>query len=1117
MAKVKNSSYVNIKRVTGTTTDTLGNQIFNGYVYNLSLTVGFNGEPSSLILNLALNKTLKNVSKRDDIVTQRKQDIQTANGTVTSQGNVAGNTGNSGNVGSSRVLADNDFDINEKHIGINTSYNIVIQSIPDSGVAAENYELFNFKITSYSISKKNNEKILTLTLSDNSIVLNKIFVGLLGQHVALDSRSEKTATINDIKIFCPAVNLQKEGMKVSNFEQLLHFTEEQLAKKLEINTGTSSIKSGVSDSSGKFNYIIIESKDSKKSIRNGYGAVILLGEEEFKDSQCASSEVTYSFETLLAAMKRLGIKIASISGPSPSLKDKSLGKVKKNFSGTLKDVLNQWCDEYSYSYVVDFSIQSEIVIKGIDLSSGTPKETVMLTKLNLENLETTTNSNFVIQSQDFDYDLSQKKLNLYSSFYFKESRDSSNSFEQSFGNKDFGSMNLKTIFPQWFGIANSTIGARFAQLDFCGAARTYKQVITSAVLGKFSPKLRQIYNYRIRAFRALGFLTVTDENLNSKLNLGNDPRLLLEEAVSAILEIQSKNLFDAEGDALYNFNFGFYNQELVNQIERIESYIADFLGKHYWTDYFTVGEGSSGNENLLTQHEVMSIPATQKYYDDQLYDLPVFKEARFLIAKLDSVFGGAANYFSAFSTLSSLKESAKVACEAADDYLIKKFADSKQLKQLIFYSERSSAAYGVFEELIRQLEVFEYSVGSTEHFEINLADIYSPGFKELSPVTLGLLQAVLPISVSSLIVGDFKFGLLYSLNQNIFTFVEADDSKGEFINPIEFQNQIRSICEVMGKINESANVKSKKDKKNDCSKTVLYQICVFASEAEKIKSDATAVTQSAVGPNPQKCRMVQIQRAMPPKNIVLANLVKMASGGRLSLDPDDALDDVTLYNYQFGAISYTNNPLKYFYESITLPSEQTYPLRLMSKTSSEVFIPFQQFIEGGLEDSSDISKILENDGFSVDISLNNITPNIRELFGDQSTPAFVLSPTSDALTADPVIMDYQGYKNDTPAYQFTTFSQFHKTLKKYYDEKAISIQGPGVSFSADLFCSSISLGLKNILSVNNGLSSLNITLGEGGLNLKCQFNSRPAKASKMETLIYKNKPNIKFKNTNFLT
>lgn len=1200
MAKVQNSSDINITRVIGTASSSLGNKIFNGYVYNLSLTVGFNGEPSSLILNLALNKTLKNVSKRDDVINQRKKDIASATQTLTLT--LPGLTQ------TSSVLADNDFDINEDHIGIRSGYNI---SINGNSSSVENYELFNFKIISYSISKKNNEKILTLTLHDNSIVLNKIFVGVLGQHVALDLRSEKISKIIDIKIFCPAVNLTKEEMRTTNYRQLLHFTADHLAKKLNIDKDTCVLESGftaneriISDecskelnalgaytdeeisqdcrqkepacidkqlsgciNEGQFNYITIKSRDLQKSIQRGYGAVILVGEEDFKDSQCSSSEVTYSFSTLLAAMKKLEIKIFT-ENDSPSLIDKSKGRIKKNFSGTLKDVLNQWCDIYSYSYVVDFSSSSEIVIKGIDLSSNTSKETVMLTKLNLEDLETSS-SNFVIQSQDFDYDLSQKKLNLYSSFYFKEARDNNTSFESSLGDKNFYNMNLVSIFPKWFALREpyyimwwhgmqvfdkENPSGKFLSLDFCGAQRGYKEVITSAVLGKFSSKLRQIYNYRIGAFRALGFLTVTDKVMNSKLNLGNDTEMLLEEAISSILEIQSKNLFDAEGDAVYDFHFGFYNQELVNQIERIESYIADFLGKHYWTDYFDVKEGSSGNENSLSQYEITSMPAVQKYYDEQLYSIPLFTEGRFLIQKLNAVYEGSESYFKAYSSLIAAKNLADTVCKSSESDYIKKLADSEQLKKLIFYLERPGYAYGVFEELIRQIEIFEYSVGTSEHFELNLADLYSPGFKELSPVTLALLQAVLPVNISSLVVGDFKFGLLYSIanNRNLFTFEEAKtDVSGEFINPIELQNQIRSLCEVIGKLNENADLKSKKDKKNDCSKTVLYEICVFQSEMEKISSDASAVKQSAQGPSPLKCRRIKITRKMPPQDIVFAQLMKVSLSGRLSVDLDEAdmLNNLRIHTYRLareniGKYKYTisdkgvpymreiedgdpNNEDKkitlykdnlntIIFESIIFPSEETYKIRLMSKTSSEVFVPFQQFVKGGLEDSSDISKILESDAFSVDISLNNVTPNIRGLFGDQSTPAFALDAVLDTTEVDPVIMHYQGYTLDTPAYQFTTLTKFHETLKKYYDEKNISVQGPAVSFSAELFCSSISSGLKDILSVNNGLSSLNITLGEGGLNLKCQFNSRPAKPLSMETLIYNNKPNIKFQNTNFL-
>ena len=1201
MAKVQNSSSINITRVIGTAMLPLGNRIFNGYVYNLSLTVGFNGEPSSLILNLALNKTLKNVSKRGGVIDQRKKDIAaTTRAQMLARSGSVDNQGGSGSVTSFSALADHDFDINENHIGIASSYDI---SIRDDLKPLEKYELCNFKIISYSISKKDNEKILTLTLHDNSIVLNKIFVGLLGQHVAIDQRSESTSVIENIKVYCPAVNLTPNRLAMGvQVVMPLHFAERQLAKLLKVNTDTCVIKSGTDDfprsskdpnfeslkwkngdtgklnnEKGIFNYITIESKNQAKSIQKGYGAVILLGEEELKDAPCSSSEVLYSFDTLLAAMKKLGIEISKEKG-LPSLIDKSKGKIKRNFSGTLKDVLNQWCEEYSYSYVVDFAKPDKIIIKGIDLSTSTSKETVMLARLNLETLETTANSNFVIQSQDFDYDLSQKKLNLYSSYYFKEAKDQTTSSEKSHGDINFYNMvlNADNMFPQWFGVYQK-VRKEWTQLDFCGAKRTYQQVVTSAVLGKFSSKLRQIYNYNIGAFEALGFLEVMASDVDaSKLSLGEDKELLLEEAISAIVEIQTQSLF-LEGKPLYNFNIGFYNQELVDKIERVEFYIADFIGKHYWTSVLKIQEGTNGNQDFLSKYEMTTLPASEKYYNNQIYAEPFIREGQSLIKSLSTVYEGASSYFTAYASFIAAAERAKDACANTTEEFIKKIIDGKEYKNILFHSQRASANYSVFEELLRQLETFEYSFGMTgDHYRINLADIYAPGFKELSPVSLGLFQAVLPINISALMVADFKFGMLYSMNEPIFTFKEiptnftlngAKFDTETYLNNLEFQNQIRSVCLAMGASFDNAIIKNYKDVKMGCGKTLLYKVCVLPAEDIKVENDKTATVQAALGPNPTKCQRITITRKQPPVHVVLANINKIALSGKiLDIDPEVLILTVYIHDYHLNkkygpAIKYAETESVYntetrkaekkiipnrknfsTFESITLPSQRTYPIRLMSKMTSEAFVPSQQFVKGGLEASSDISKILENDGFSVGIFSNNITPHIRDIFGDQSSAQLVLTSTSvlnanlprdggyllnavtesggfaPSGTRDPEIPSFVGYGlENNPVYELSTFSSFHDALQKYYNDKAISIQGPAVSFSADLFCSSISSGLQDILSVNNGLSSLNITLGEAGLNLKCHFNSRPDKAAKMETLIYKNKPNIKFTNMNSLT
>ena len=474
MAEVKNNSGINISRTQylGGKPDTknLGNNIFKGYVYNMSLEVGFSGEVTSLNLSLALDRTLKNVKPNFTVIQKRKQDIESINSLVAAK--QSGNKTNIGTTSTISQIVDDDFDINENYLGINTSYNISI--VDNAGNIS--YQLKNFRIASYSINKKDNQKILTLVMQDLSFVLGKIYVGVLGQQVALDDRSEILAIIDKLRLSCPAAGQSPGGTAtLKNYAQNLHFAGTKLKNNLrDLLSKSIDVISDDSNSPGKSNYVIIKGKNNK-SIANGYGAVIILGEEDFKDAPCNSSEVLYSFKTLLAAMEALGIKITTVplaSGATVAngvdtrtLQDKSKGKIKKSYSGTLKEVLGQWCDDYSYSYVIDFLGASGISIQGIDLSSSLSKETVLQTKLNIETLESTLqNNNFVIKSQEFNYDLSKKNLKLYSSFYYKDAKDKSLSFEKNLGDESLKAIDLSQSFPQLFSGGNN-------DFDFCGTKR----------------------------------------------------------------------------------------------------------------------------------------------------------------------------------------------------------------------------------------------------------------------------------------------------------------------------------------------------------------------------------------------------------------------------------------------------------------------------------------------------------------------------------------------------------------------------------------------------------------------------------------------------------------------
>lgn len=1149
MAEVKNNSSINITRTDSAAGKSLnlGNRLFNGYIYSMSLDVGFDGNPSTLVLNLALNKTLKEAKKSISIQDQRKTDIAFLNKLNASKNTKTTPISQINNqsatfTGTSKTLSqliDQDFLIEEQYIGATTSYNITIVD----GEGKKTYTLKNFKISSYSLSKRNNEKILTVTLKDNAFVLDKIFVAIIGEQVAMDARSEKDALVDQVILNCPSVNNSPAGaVTVSNFIQRLHFAEAQLGSKLNIDAATTEIISDTTRGPNKSNYIIIKSKDPSKQIINGYGAIIILGEEDFKDSPCKSSEIYYSFKSLLAAIKALGIQISKVtdstqlagkgssgnagsssSAALDSLRDKSDGQIKRKYTGTLKNVLAQWCEDYSYSYAVDFSSQEDkLVIKGIDLTDSVSKEAVLITKLNLENLEASNTSDFVIRSQDFNFDISKKNLKIYSSLYHKDARDKDLDFEQILGNRQIKNIKLYEIFPQLFATGSPET------YDFSGAKRTYEQVVTSAILGKYAPKLREIYNYSLGAYEALGFLPLGGSLTSSRLNYLDNDNLIAYEAVSRALELQSELVFSEDGKILINMNLGFYNESLATNILSIESFIADFIGKHYFTDILSVQDGIAGNEDVLMQYTVETVPPTQKVFANELYKLPVFKEASFLLASIASLFNGTENYFKAFSEFNELRSNVDDVCAKATQSYQNYVNDLTRLKPVRFYQQRGDATYGIFKELVRGLEYFDYFLSSefyaqlnssTKLIRVNLSEAYSPIFKELSPVSLGVLQSALRVNVYNIPLGNYSFGVLFGFTADaqIYSFIPAATST--FTNPIEYQNSIAERCTIIRDLIAKGTITSLQANKKNCSKTIFYSVCVQPQENNLTQANASAQL-NGLGPDPTRCQRIKITRRMPSEAFVLAHVSKsiQSGDGMLSLQAPSAAT-IFIQSARFSApTQYINAINRIESEFITLPSQATYIISLRSKSSTKNHLPFKNFVRGGLEDARDISKILNNEGFSLEIDVNNITPNLRELFAEETEQTYsnnqiINSPYGDGT---PIVMNFKGYSLDSkPVYEFNTFETFHNNIKSVYDSAASSLLQPMVSYSADLFCSSISDGLKSLLSIDNGLSKLNINIVENGLTIQCSFESNPSKQINLQNLIYKNRPNIRLINTNF--
>lgn len=1144
MAEVKNNSSVNISRTQYSAggianVQNLGNKLFNGYVYSFSLDVGTDGQPTTLNLNLALDKTLKTTPIRRSISETRKEALTRIGNFVASRENVGldGNVDDKGKIGTFNFEnIDEDFDVKEEYLGVNASYSISIVN----GTGGIDYQLKNFRIASYSINKNNDQKVLTLSMKDNSFVLSKIYVGILGQDLALDDRSLLPAIVQGIKINCPPVYGSSGGQVTKNLTQDLHFAGGSLATVLSRLYSNSDLDviTDTSDSSTRRNYVIIKSKNSNKQVINGYGAIIILGEEDFKDGPCSSAEMFYNFDTLLDAMEQLNISSIPAAYLSRSnaksyrtLKDKSQGRIKRSYRGNLKEVLGQWCDEYAYSYSVSFASEStgqastladsKILIRGVDLSSPASKEVVVASKQNIESLEKTT-QNFVIKQQNFSYDLSQKALRLYSSLYYKDAKDKTFNYENTLADLNFDAMQLNSYFPGLFAGPSSP-------KDFSGASRTYEQVLISAILGKYAPKLRQIYNMSIGAPQALGFMAMNTTYGASKISSTDNASLIFQEAALKALDLQADIFYDStSSNVAFDMYFGFFNQNLASLIERIESFIVDFIGAHYISGETEIVEGAVANGNFSASYSVETIPATEKIFADQIYRIEPFQQFNFLIQELGALFRGTSNFFNTFKELQELQSSIDT-CAAAIQKYQNNFTNSTIPKKFRFYYRRK-AAYGVLQELINDIQNFKYSfagtteAGSTETYSIDLADIYAPVFKQLSPVSLGALQAALPINVSAIPPGNYKFGVLLNFKSNIFSFSLLGDPVSA--NPIEYYNYIRDRCNVVLQATATGNQNTILDNQKTCNKTILYTTCIRPFEIAGQQNNYSAQLNALAGPDPMLCRRFAINRKSPPGAIVQANINKtlISENGFVSLIPTELTSIVMAGIRASPNQKFLPDGLAEQIEYIVLPSQISFNMRLKSRTTEQVLMPFENYVRGGLESLSDIRKIVYNDSFSVDVFVNNITPSVSELFGDQTAPSYITDSTYVQGAIDdgtPFVMDYVGYGTNvgeaalSPKYQFLTFQQFHHALAAYYNDRALSYNQPAVIYSVEIFCNSISTDLKNILSIFNGLASMSISFGESGMTIQAQFRSYPAKIRNVESLINRVRPNIKLINTNF--
>ena len=177
----------------------------------------------------------------------------------------------------------------------------------------------NFSTRMHLLSSKENvspgSKTATYTFIDTSIKLDRVFVGLINRHCKVG-----TGPIKPFNATITCASCLRLGEPISI---------------------------GATINRASANHVEYDSP------------VICIGEELFTANPCEIPDVMYTFGHLLTGMSRAGISFQNFTNKYPTYQ--------ANHTGTLREVLSNWCSDFGLDFYWD-SLSESII--GIDLSSG---------------------------------------------------------------------------------------------------------------------------------------------------------------------------------------------------------------------------------------------------------------------------------------------------------------------------------------------------------------------------------------------------------------------------------------------------------------------------------------------------------------------------------------------------------------------------------------------------------------------------------------------------------------------------------------------------------------------------------------------------------------------------
>ena len=546
---------------------------FGGVIFSSDVSVGYNGEPTKLNINAALD---------------------------------------------TKMSGSRDFRINKNDLNLASPVSIKI-----GGVSM----FYNMFLSSYNINTGVGEKTLNLTYTDGSVLLNRIYVGLIHQHFQVDKGKHYVPNVVGFDVNCPTlevVNVDGTDMPVCSSEGSTLYKNIKTYRLLASPTGIP----------GKPYKVFPQSK------RNLWqGGWMVLGREEFTEVNCDMSDVSYGFEDLISAIqdRKNGFNIKVDRKRYTMTSDSNL--LLRSYTGTLKDVIQSWANDLKISYFWDFTQKSPTIV----LSNKADKSVESLLKKCVSNIESLDKSGdgsdfagrtgIVINSKSESVTLDGTVSQAFSS-NFNIGPRAKNTTKRKTSEISFTCQTIEDIAASTFI-----------------SGRKPRDVKICAGLGKYSKDLRDIWNMRkaiaihtdpeygldgaIGYYNASGFSDIIPVNYGENNGKASLDKIVGHLGLTQIFSSQAgkgnsnTNPLDQQNwEDDYKIFIGVYDERLKTVSSGVEEELAGgYLGKHYvfGAPKSETFEGTSSYK----LHETSETRPNSTYYSlNQHFKTPMAKFAK---------------------------------------------------------------------------------------------------------------------------------------------------------------------------------------------------------------------------------------------------------------------------------------------------------------------------------------------------------------------------------------------------------------------------------------------------------------------------------------------------------